>query len=230
MSGRKDWLKTGIGELVAYFLQGLLLIAPSFVTIWAIYSFFNFFDSRINDLFERIFQFRAPGFGLVTVVLLITLIGVLGSLVIVQPILHIADLILEKTPVVKDIYTALKDFFNAFISNKKKFNKPAMFEMGKGSGVFKLGFITQNDLSELHIKDKVAVYTPLSYNLSGILYLVNSDQIQPLENVSNSMVMKFIVSGGVTEIEDEAHHNHNHKSSNHIMANELSTPSKATNT
>jgi uncharacterized membrane protein len=64
-------------------------------------------------------------------------------------------------------------------------------------------------LNELHIKDKVAVYTPLSYNLSGILYLVNADQVQPLENVSSSLVLKFIVSGGVTEIDDEAHH-HNH--------------------
>jgi uncharacterized membrane protein len=208
MSKSKDWLKTGVGKIVAYFLQGLLLIAPTFVTLWAIYYFFNFFDSAINDLIERIFHSRFPGLGLVTVFVLITLIGLLGSLVIVQPILHILDLILEKTPVVKDIYSALKDFFSAFISNKKKFNKPAMFEMGKGSGVFKLGFITQQDLSDLHIKDKVAVYTPLSYNLSGIMYLVNSEQVQPLENVSSAIVMKFILSGGVTEIDEEAHNNH----------------------
>ena len=210
MFNTKDWLKTGFGKIVAYFLQGLLLIAPSFVTLWVIYYFFDFFDSRINDLFERIFHFHFAGFGLVTVFALITLIGLIGSLVIVQPLLHVVDLILEKTPVVKDIYSALKDFFSAFISNKKKFNKPAMFEMGKGSGVFKLGFITQHDLNELHIKDKVAVYTPLSYNLSGILYLVNADQVQPLENVSSSLVLKFIVSGGVTEIDDEAHHHHHH--------------------
>lgn len=200
--------------MIAYFLQGLLLIAPSFVTLWVIYYFFDFFDSRINDLFERVFHFHFPGFGLVIVFAFITLVGFIGSMVIVQPILHIIDLILEKTPVVKDIYSALKDFFNAFISNKKKFNKPAMFEMGKGSGVFKLGFITQEDLGELHIKDKVAVYTPLSYNLSGILYLVNSDQVKPLENVSSSMAMKFIVSGGVTEIDEDGHH-HSH----HIISN-----------
>jgi uncharacterized membrane protein len=205
MFDTKDWLKSGFGKIIAYFLQGLLLIAPTFVTLWAIFYFFNFFDSGINDLFEKVFHFRFPGFGLVTVFALITLIGFIGSMVIVQPILHIMDLILEKTPVVKDIYNALKDFFGAFISNKKKFNKPAMFELGKGSGVFKLGFITQQDLSDLHIKDKVAIYTPLSYNLSGIMYMVNADQVEPLENVSSSVVMKFILSGGVTEIDDEAH-------------------------
>ena len=188
MPNTQEWFKSGFGKIVAYFLQGLLLIAPSLVTLWAIYYFFDFFDSRINDLFERVFHFHFPGFGLVIVFLLITLIGFIGSMVIVQPILRILDLILEKTPLVKDIYSALKDFF----------------------GAFKLGFITQNDLNDLHIKDKVAIYTPLSYNLSGILYLVNADQVQPLENVSSSLVLKFIVSGGVTEIDEEAHHHYHH--------------------
>lgn len=80
-----------------------------------------------------------------------------------------------------------------------------MFEWGKGTGVFKLGFITQDDLSELNIKDKVAVYAPLSYNLSGILYVVNKDQIQVLNDVGAGHVMKFVMSGGVTEIEEDHH-------------------------
>lgn len=206
MGPSKKWFKTGVGKIVAYFLQGLLLIAPTFVTIYAIFYFFNFFDSKINDLFESVLHFRFLGFGLLTMFAFITAIGFIGSLVIVQPILHIIDLILDKTPLVKDIYSALKDFFGAFISNKKKFNKPVMFEMGKGTGVFKLGFITQDDLTEMGVKDKVAVYTPLSYNLSGILYLVNKDQVQVLNDVTARDMLKFIVSGGVTEIDDENHH------------------------
>jgi uncharacterized membrane protein len=214
MSTTKDWFKSGFGKIVAYFLQGLLLIAPIFVTLWAIVSFFLFFDTRINDLFEYLFHRRLIGIGLLSVLALITAIGFVGSLVFVQPFLHLTDLILEKTPVVKDIYSALKDFFAAFISNKKKFNRPVLFEFGKGTGVFKLGFITQEDLGDLNIKDKVAVYTPLSYNLSGIMYLVNRDQVQSLDDVSAGLVMKFIVSGGVTEIDEEAHHHHSsgHKS------------------
>lgn len=204
----KVWFQSGVGKIAAYFLQGLLLIAPTFVTFYAIYYFLHFFDSQVNDLFEKILGARYPGLGFITVFIFITIIGFIGSLVIVQPILHITDLILVKTPVVKDIYSSLKDFFGAFISNKKKFNKPVMFEMGKGSGVFKLGFITQEDMSELSILDKVAVYTPLSYNLSGIMYVVNKDQVQALTDVKASDMMKFILSGGVTEIEDEAHHHH----------------------
>jgi len=69
----------------------------------------------------------------------------------------------------------------------------------------KLGFITQEDLSEMGIKDKVAVYAPWSYNLSGSLYLVNREQVQVLKDVGAGDVMKFVMSGGVTEIEDDDH-------------------------
>jgi uncharacterized membrane protein len=206
MGSTKTWFKTGFGKIVAYFLQGLLLLAPSVVTMYIIFNVFNFLDTRLNNLFEYVFHFRFVGFGLLLTCCLITFVGFIGSLVIVQPLLRLIDLLLEKTPFVKDIYSSLKDFFGAFISNKKKFNKPVMFEMGPGSGVYKLGFITHDDLEEMGIPGKVAIYTPLSYNLSGILYLVNKEQVQALNDVGTRDIMKFIVSGGVTEIEDEAHH------------------------
>lgn len=203
MGKTRQWFNTGSGKLVSYFLQGLLLLAPTFVTIYALFYIFNALDSSIERAFRWLFHFYYPGFGLVVVFFIIALIGYIGSLVIAQPVLHLLDMIMERTPLVKEIYSSLKDFFGAFISNKKKFNKPVMFEFGKGTGVFKLGFITQEDLSEINIKDKVAVYAPLSYNLSGILYVVNRDQVHVLEGVGAGDLMKFIVSGGVTEMDDD---------------------------
>jgi len=203
MGKTRQWFDTGTGKIFSYFLQGLLLLAPTFVTIYALFYIFNALDSTIERVFRWVFHFYYPGFGLVVLFVIITLIGYIGSLVIAQPILHLLDMIMERTPLVKDIYSSLKDFFGAFISNKKKFNKPVMFELGKGSGVFKLGFITQDDLSEIKVSDKVAVYTPLSYNLSGILYLVNKEQVEVLEGVSAGDLMKFIVSGGVTEMDED---------------------------
>ncbi len=206
MNRTRSWFKTGSGRIIAYFLQGLLLIAPVFVTFYALFSIFDWLDSKVNLVFEKVFHFYFPGLGIAAMFVLITIIGVIGSIVFLQPLLNVLDAVMEKTPVVKDIYSSLKDFFSAFISNKKKFDKPVMFEFGKGSGVYKLGFITQDDLKELHIIDKVAVYAPLSYNLSGLLYIVNRDQIQVLNDVSAGDVMKFVVSGGVTEIEEDHHH------------------------
>ncbi len=203
MGRKREWMNRGFGKIVSYFLQGMLLIAPVFVTIYAIIYVFNAIDGSIEKVFRALFSFYYPGMGIVAMFFIIAFFGFIGSLVIAQPALHILDLIMERTPVVKDIYSAMKDFFGAFISKKKKFDKPVMFEMGKGSGVFRLGFITQDDLTDMHIKDKVAVYTPWSYNLSGILYIVNRDQVEPLNDVKAGDVMKFAMSGGVTEIEED---------------------------
>ncbi|MES2619365.1 MAG: DUF502 domain-containing protein [Bacteroidota bacterium] len=206
MNKPRHWLKSGFGKIVSYFLQGLLLLAPAFVTVYALFSIFDWMDSKIEALFQFLFHFYYPGLGIIAMFLLIAFIGFIGSLVIVQPVLHILDMIMEKTPVVKEIYSSVKDFFGAFISNKKKFDKPVMFEVGKNSGVYRIGFITQHDLSEMNILDKVAVYTPWSYNLSGILYLVNRDQVEVLQDVKASDIMKFVMSGGVTEMDEDNNH------------------------
>ncbi len=203
MGKTRVWFNSGFGKVVSYFLQGLLLIAPIFVTIYSIFYIFNLFDSKIESVFRFLFHFYYPGIGIIAMFFIIAFIGFVGSLVIFQPLLHVINALIERVPVVKDIYTSVKDFFGAFISKKKKFDKPVMFEFGKNSGVFRLGFITQEDLSEFHIKDKVAVYAPWSYNLSGTLFLVNKDQVQPINDVGAGHIMKFVMSGGVTELEEE---------------------------
>lgn len=205
MGKTRVWFKSGFGKIVSYFLQGLLLLAPVFVTIYAIFYIFNAIDGTIEKVFRALFHFYYPGVGIVTMFFIIAFFGFVGSLVIAQPLLHVFDELMERVPVVKDIYSSMKDFFGAFISKKKKFDKPVMFEIGKDSGVFRVGFITQDDLSEINIKDKVAVYTPWSYNLSGTLYLVNRSQVQILHDVSAGDVMKFAMTGGVSEIEEEEH-------------------------
>lgn len=206
MGRTRVWFKSGFGKVVSYFLQGLLLLAPIFVTIYAVFYIFNLLDSTIEKVFRFLFHFYFPGIGIIAMFFIIAFIGFIGSLVIFQPMLHVFDALMERVPVVKDIYSSMKDFFGAFISKKKKFDKPVMFEVGKDSGVFRLGFITQEDLSEMNILDKVAVYAPWSYNLSGTLFIVNKSQIQILHDVKAGDMMKFVMSGGVTEIEEEEHH------------------------
>jgi uncharacterized membrane protein len=190
-------------KIFGYFMQGVLLIAPIFFTVLAIYKLFDYFDSTANNLFQYFFHFSFPGFGIMMFVAFITLVGLVGSTVLIHPIVGAIEKLLENTPLVKDIYSSLKDFVSAFISNKKKFDKPVLMEMGKGSGIFRPGFITSDDLSEFGIHDKVAVYLPQSYTFAGHLYFVNRDQITPLDNISPADTMKYIISGGVVQFEEE---------------------------
>jgi uncharacterized membrane protein len=96
----------------------------------------------------------------------------------------------------------MRDFIEAFIGNKAKFKHPVTVEMGKGTGVFRIGFITQKDLSDIKITDKVAVYLPFSYSIAGNVVLVSKEQVAPLEGVTPAEAMKFILSGGVTDFKD----------------------------
>lgn len=203
MGNTRIWLKIFLGKLISNFLQGLLLIAPIFVTVYAIFYIFNSIDTTIEIVFRKIFHFYFPGVGIAIMFFIIALFGYAGSLVVVQPLVHLFDTLIERVPVIKDIYGSVKDFFGAFISKKKKFDKPVMFEVGKNSGVFRLGFITQEDLALLGVQDKVAVYAPWSYNLSGTLFVVNKDQVFPVKDIGAGEMMKFAMTGGVTAIDDD---------------------------
>ena len=86
--------------------------------------------------------------------------------------------------------------------SKKKFNKPVLVTINKENNIQQLGFITHENLIELNLpKDAVAVYVPLSYSLSGNLLIVPSDNITPVD-ASSAEIMKFVVSGGVTDIDE----------------------------
>jgi uncharacterized membrane protein len=134
-------------RLGSYFFQGLLLMGPTFLTLWAIWQIFDLFDSNTKPLFERLFHFSFPGIGIIVFMVFITLVRFAGSTVIVQPLMNLLESLLEHTPLVKDIYSSFKDFISAFISNKKKFDRPVIMETGKGLGVYRMGFITQDNCS-----------------------------------------------------------------------------------
>jgi uncharacterized membrane protein len=110
------------------------------------------------------------------------------------------DRLVEKAPLIKTIYSSVKDLMGAFVGSKKRFNKPVLVLTNREAGIYKLGFITQTDLHELGISEMVAVYLPYSYAFSGMLIIVDQKNIRPID-ASSADVMKFIISGGVTDID-----------------------------
>ena len=130
----------------------------------------------------------------------ITIVGYLSSSFITGRLFDLFDHLLERTPVIKYLYSSIKDVFDAFIGEKRKFDHPVFVHIYSDE-VWAIGFITQNDMSHLGLADMVAVYVPMSYAISGKVYIVKEDQIKPMENISAGEAMKFAVSGGVTGIE-----------------------------
>lgn len=190
-----------MNKLIRYFLQGLLLISPIAITIYAIYVSFEFIDGLLIQYLTDLIGFKIPGLGLIIILTFITVIGVIGSSILLKPILNSLDKIISQAPLVKIIYTSIKDFMSAFVGKDKKFTEPVLVKLDKNLDIERLGFITQHDLTGLGIEaDKVAVYLPHSYTFSGNLIIVPVENIKPL-NANSTEVMKFVVTAGVTAIQ-----------------------------
>jgi len=183
-------LKDQLAKLINLFLKGLLIILPFVVTFSVIKSIVVWLDKFVDV--------GVPAVGFLIVIASITFLGYMGSSIITKPLFSLFDDFLSRIPFVKIIYTSVKDFMEAFVGDKRKFNEPVIVEMT--NGLFKPGFITQNDLIHLKLPGMAAVYFPHSYAFSGNVFFVNKEKIKPFDG-NPTEVMKFIVSGGVTDIE-----------------------------
>ena len=110
--------------------------------------------------------------------------------------LWLIDGLFIKLPVVKMLYSAIKDLIEAFAGEKKSFDRPAIVELTAG-GPKAVGFITREGLEFLSLSDHVAVYFPKSYNFAGSVLIFPSDRVTPLD-VDSSEAMALVVSGGVS--------------------------------
>jgi uncharacterized membrane protein len=183
-------------KLINYFLQGILYIAPIGITGYIIYIVFNFVDNLLKEALEELLGVYIPGLGLVIIVFLLVLIGLIGQTIIARPFKRFFKRLLGRIPLLKVIFSAFNDLFSAFVGKERKFNRPVLVLVNPVSNLEKMGFLTEDDLSLIGQKEKVAVYFPHSYNFSGELFIVPTKLVTPLD-LNPAEVMKFIVSAGV---------------------------------
>jgi uncharacterized membrane protein len=198
-------------KLFKYFLQGLIILAPITITLWAVLSLFNWVDSILPDFIHRFFPRLAldengnprhiPGLGFVLVIGIVLVVGYVSSSFIVSKLVELFDNILEKTPGIKIIYTTIKDFFEAFAGNRRKFDR-AVLVCIESTDIWRIGFITHEELDEFGLKEYISVYVPQSYAFAGHLYFVKKERVRLITDTTSTEAMKFAISGGVTKIEE----------------------------
>lgn len=194
-------------KLFQYFLQGLLVMAPVAITVYALYFIVSSIDSLIpiftfKDESGRT-QVQNYGLGFIIVIIGIVLIGYFSSFFITSKIINFFDHLMEKTPGIKHIYTTSRDFVEAFAGDKKKFTKNVLANIDD-TDVWRVGFITKDDMADFGLKNYVAVYVPLSYSVAGNVYVVPRSRVKAIHGVSSTQTMKFAVSGGVTDVPTSA--------------------------
>lgn len=177
-------------RITKYFFEGIAVIFPAVITIYVFYWMFMSLDN--------LFKFSIPGLGILITFLIILAVGFIASNIFTRGLVQLIDKFFGRLPIIKIIYTSVKDLTGAFVGDKKKFNRPVLVRTSDDSPIELLGFITETDLSLLDLKGKAAVYIPQAYNFAGNLIVVPIENITPL-SAGSKEVMTFIVSGGLSK-------------------------------
>lgn len=194
------------GKLLQYFLQGLLILAPLAITAWAIFWVVSSIDSLLpiftytDD--KGAVKVQNYGIGFIIIIAALIVIGYFSSFFITGRVVSFVDKLLEKTPGIKYIYSTTRDFFEAFAGDNKKFTKNVLANVDDND-VWRFGFITREDMEEFDLKDYVTVYIPMAYSVAGNVYVIPKSRVKPITNISAAQTMKFAVSGGITDVDDE---------------------------
>jgi len=175
--------------IVRYFLRGCLVLAPLAATLYVVYLVFTTVD--------HVMPVGIPGIGFVLTLGLITLVGFLASSVAGKAAFDWTERLLSHVPLIKLVYSSIKDLVSAFVGDKKRFDKPVMVSLLPGQTARALGFVTRESLPFVGVSGHVAVYFPQSYNFAGNLVIVPSENVEALD-VPSADLMTFIVSGGIS--------------------------------
>jgi uncharacterized membrane protein len=193
-----------------YFLTGFIVCAPLAITAYIAWSFVGWVDSWVKPYIplrynpDNYLPFAVPGFGLIVALLLITLVGFLTANFIGRAIVGYGEFLLERMPLVRGVYRALKQIFETVLSNKSEmFNKVGLVEYPR-KGVWSMVFLGDNIRdTEINAKlDKesdplIGVFMPCTPNpTTGFLMYVYRSEIVMLD-MSIEDGAKLIVSAGL---------------------------------
>ncbi len=170
-----------------------MIIGPIGLTIFVIW----YIISSIDNLFPTVAE-RFPGVVFISTIFITALLGFLGNKFVVgRLVFDRMDHLLEKTPGIKHIYTPTKDVMSSFVGDKKKFNNPVWVKTNENPEIWRIGFLTQKEMSDVDKQNYVAVYLPHSYAISGWVIVTEEKNIKPVVGMTAAAAMKFAVSGGV---------------------------------
>src|SRR5688500_6279072 len=178
-----------MSRLLNYFFKGVVLLAPLAFTVCVCVRLYATTDGWLG--------IPIPGVGFLATVVLITLFGFLASSFLTRRMLSMVEGVLERLPFVRLLYSSTKDLLNAFVGEKRRFDKPVLVAPFASGEARALGFVTQDTLATMGMREHVASYLPQSSNSAGSMRICAASGVTPLDAVSADGVA-FIVAGGVT--------------------------------
>ena len=184
-------------QVLRYFIQGLIIIAPIAITAYALYWLFEKVDGILRPYVD------IPGLGFVIIIVFVLLVGWFSSNFLMGSFINFFDQWMERAPGIKFIYSSTKDFFEAFAGDKKKFHQ-AVLANAFSNDTWVVGFITDEELQKFNLgSNLVSVYVPQSYHWAGQLFILPREKVKTIDNITSGEAMKYAVTGGVVDLDAE---------------------------
>ena len=184
------------------FLQGLAVMIPAALTLAILWWFARGAERVLGGLLTGFLPegWYVPGMGLLSGVAITMLVGLLTHVILFQRLFALGEAILNRLPLVKSLYSAIKDFMAYFSpDNKAAMNKVVLVQL-PGQAFELLGFVTREDFSrlpvQLSVDDPVAVYLPFSYQIGGYTLFLPRSCLTPVD-MSFEEAMKLVLTGAV---------------------------------
>ena len=190
-----------------FFLTGLLVTAPIIITIYVTWLVITFIDVKVASLlpeyldFRKALPFQIPGLGLLIVIFVITLIGAITPGLIGRNLLKLGEMILFKTPVIRTVYSSIKQIMETVMStNSKSFKEVVLVEYPR-KDIWVIAFVTSSVKGEIDNKIKkselVSIFVPTTPNpTSGFLLFVAKNDLIYLD-MPVEQAVKLVISGGI---------------------------------
>jgi len=189
------------------FLKGLAVVIPVALTLAILW----WMAAGAERLMGSVLKFTmpegwyVPGMGLLSGLVLIALIGLLSHVLIFQKIFNLGDAIFHRLPLVKTIYTAIKDFIGYLSPDKDSAMSKVVMVQLPGQSFQLIGFVTREQFDDLPFtpaaEDPVAVYMPMSYQIGGYTLFLPRSALTPL-GIPFETAMRLVLTGGVSQQRD----------------------------
>ena len=190
----------------AYFITGILVVAPVSITLYLAWIFIGFVDNRITPLIpvkynpETYLPFALPGLGLLILVVTLILVGAATAGFFGRLWARVSEQILGRMPVIRNIYGAVKQILETVLAQQSKAFREAVLVEYPRRGIWAIAFITgrtEGEVQNITEEECINIFLPTTPNpTSGFLLFVPKKDLVHLDmNVEEAI--KMVISGGI---------------------------------
>lgn len=185
------------------FLKGLAVVIPISLTLAILWWLAREAEQLLGGLLQSFLPegWYVPGMGVISAVAITILVGLLTHVILFQKLFAIGDTLLNRLPLVKTIYSALKDFIGYLSPDSQMALSKVVLVRVPGQEFEQLGFVMREDFSrlplQLTVDEPIAVYLPMSYQIGGYTLFLPRSCLTPVD-MSFEEGMKLVITGAIS--------------------------------